>query len=198
VITTGVSLGALVIGASALFRQLRLSFRAIWKYNPPLVSGTVRVVVRSTVLEQVIGFALVLIVGALLLVALVLLAVVQWLGEHLERLSVLGEVGWLVALPPLVMLSLTFATLFRFLPPVRIPWRNIWIVAVACTIACMVAFEVLTLGYGFLTARFSAWGAVGGLLMVMLWMDVVSQILFYGAEMCKVLSDSDFWAPITT
>ena len=192
VIATWISVGALLIAATALFRQLRMSFRAIWKYKPPLVSGNVRLVMRTTVLEQAFSFALVLVVGVLLLVALVVLAIVQWLGGHLERVPWIPDVGWMVALPStLIMLVLTFAALFRFVPPVRIGWRHIGIVSVVCGIACLVAFEVLALYYAFLPSRFSAWGAIGGLLMIMLWMNVVSQILFYGAEACKVMSAAE-------
>jgi membrane protein len=198
VIATGISLGALLITASKLFQQLRLSFRAIWKYAPPLVSGTVRVAVLSTLLEKAMGFALLLIAGALLLFALALLATVQWLGGHLERLPWLGHIGWLVALPTtFAIAALTFVMLFRFLPPVRIRWRHIGIVATACALACMAATEILALYGTLFGSKFGAWGVVGGLLMIMLWMDVVSQILFYGAELCKVLSRGD-WKPAET
>jgi membrane protein len=190
VIATAISLGALLVTASALFGKLRLSFRAIWKYKPPLVSGTVRVVVLSTFFEQAISFALTLISGALLLVSLVLFAIVQWLGGYLQRLPWLTDVSRLEALmSSFVTVTLTFVMLFRFLPPVRIRWRYIWIVGVACALASLVAAEVLALYGIFFAAHFSAWGAAGGLLMIMLWMYVVSQILFYGAELCKVMSE---------
>jgi len=192
VIATAISLGALLVTASALFGKLRLSFRAIWKHRPPLVSGTVSVVVISTFLEQAISFALTLVAGALLLVSLVLFAIVQWLGGHLQQLPWLADVGRLEALmSSFATVTLTFVMLFRFLPPVRVGWRYIWIVGVACAIASLVAAEVLALYGVFFAAHFSAWGAAGGLLMIMLWMYVVSQILFYGAELCKVMSEAE-------
>src|SRR5215510_8218556 len=43
IIVTFISLGGLFLAASVLFKHLRLSFRAIWKYKPPLVSVPVRV-----------------------------------------------------------------------------------------------------------------------------------------------------------
>jgi len=128
--------------------------------------------------------------GALLLTALALIAIFQWLGTSLERLPRFGEsVTWLLALPvPLIIVTLTFAMLFRFLPPVRLRWRHIWISAVVCACGWMIAAEVLTLYGIFFADKFGAWGAIGGLLMIMLWMNVVSQVLFYGAELCKVMS----------
>jgi membrane protein len=188
-----VSLGGLLLGASFLFKQLRLSFRAIWKYTPPLASGTVRLVMLATFIEQAVSFVMVLIGGALLLVALAMIAVFQWLGQRVAGLPRVSDaVGWLLALPvPLIMVTLTFAMLLRFLPPVPLQWRHIWRVSLGCALAWMIAAEVLTL-YGVLFAdKFGAWGAIGGLLMIMLWMYVVSQILFYGAVACRVMSSGE-------
>jgi membrane protein len=41
VVATFVSLSGLLLTGSKLISHLRLSFRAIWKYAPPLVSGSV-------------------------------------------------------------------------------------------------------------------------------------------------------------
>jgi membrane protein len=193
VLASWVSLGGLLLAATALFRQLRLSFRAIWKYKPPLVSGTVRVVMLATVMEQAVAFVMVLMGGALLLVALVLIGIFQWLGGHLAGLPRIDNaIGWLLALPvPLIMVTLTFAMLFRFLPPAPLRWRHIWLVSLGCAGAWMIAAEILTLYGIFVADSFGAWGAIGGLLMIMLWMYVVSQILFYGAEVCKVMASRE-------
>lgn len=32
--------------------------------------------------------------------------------------------------------------------------------------------------------------AIGGVLMVMLWKNVISKVLFFGAEVCKVVATS--------
>ena len=193
VVASMIGLGGLLVAGSALFKQLRLSFRAIWKYNPPIVSGPMRVIVTATVIEQAMSFLMLLAGGALLLTALALIAIFQWLGTSLERLPRFGEsVTWLLALPvPLIIVTLTFAMLFRFLPPVRLRWRHIWISAVVCACGWMIAAEVLTLYGIFFADKFGAWGAIGGLLMIMLWMNVVSQVLFYGAELCKVMSSEE-------
>ena len=37
----------------------------------------------------------------------------------------------------------------------------------------------------------SAYVALGGVLIVALWMKVVSQVLFFGAEICKVVWSTD-------
>ncbi len=196
IIATVISLAGLFLAASVLFRHLRLSFRAIWKYEPPLVSGPVRVVVRATILEQVIAFVMVLGGGGLLLAALVLIAATQWLDRLLGSLPLLSQTGWLLAaLSSLVLAVITFAPMFKFLPPVPVRWRDVWLAALLCAVTWVVAGEVLALYGVFFGNSPSAYGALGGALAVMLWMNIVSQVLFFGAELCKVVATQGGGSP---
>jgi membrane protein len=181
-----VSLTGLLLAASVLFKHLRLSFRAIWKYEPPLVAGPVRVVVWATALERLIAFVMLLAAGGFLLVAFALIAATQWLGG----LAFLGwATGWLLpVLTSLVLAAITFACMFRFLPPVPIGWRDVALAAVLCAVAWVAAGELFALYGLFFSDSRSAYGALGGLLVVMLWMNVASQMLFFGAEICKVVA----------
>ena len=186
---TVISLAGLVVTASVLFQHLRISFRAIWKYEPPLVSGPVRVVVRATLLEQVVAYLIVLGGGGLLLLALALIAVTQWLGRLLSSLPLLAQTGWLLtALSSLVLATITFGAMFKILPPVRIRWRDVRLAAVLCAVVWVVAGELLALYGTFVGDGPGAYGALGALLAIMLWMNVVSQTLFFGAELCKVVA----------
>src|SRR5215510_9764243 len=60
-----VGLAGILFTSTNLFKQLRLAFRAMWHYEPVLTSGSVRAVVRTTLLEQAIAFVMVLGGGAL-------------------------------------------------------------------------------------------------------------------------------------
>ena len=190
IVMSAVSLVGLVVTASMLFRNLRLSFRAIWKYEPPLASRSVRTMVRQTFLEQAISFAMVLIAGLLLLVSLAVVSIVQWLGGIFSHVSMLTEAAeWAVALSsPLVVVMLTFALLFKFLPPVRLEWRHVVLPAAFCAVAWYIAAEIIALYGVFFGGDLTAYGALGGLLVIMVWMNVVSQLLFFGAELCKIAS----------
>ncbi|HXD99421.1 MAG TPA: YihY/virulence factor BrkB family protein, partial [Candidatus Acidoferrum sp.] len=193
IIATVLSLAGLVLAGSLLGRHLRLGFRAIWNYEPPLTSGPVRVVVRTAILERVIAFVMVLAGGALLLVALVLIAAAQWLDRVLGGVPLSGQATrWLLtALGSLIVATLTFASMLKFLPPVPIRWREVWLAALLCAVTWVVASELLALYGVFFGHSRSAYGALGGLLAVMLWMNIVSQVLFFGAELCKVVATRD-------
>jgi membrane protein len=193
IVATVVSLIGLLVTSSMLFRNLRLSFRAMWKYEPPLAAGSVRMIVQQTFLEQAISFAMVLTAGVLFLLSLAVVSVVQWLGGLLNRLPTLADsAAWALALSsPLLVVAVTFAFLFKFLPPVPVKWRHVLLPAVLCAVAWYIASEVIALYGVFFGNDVNAYGALGGLLVIMVWMNVVSQLLFFGAELCKVLAWSD-------
>lgn len=194
VLATAVSLVGLLLTASLLFGHLRITFRAVWKRAPPLASGTVRRAVLETVLEKAIAFTMVLVGGPLLLAILVLIAAVHWVGGLFGGLPLLGgAIAWVLALStPLIFVPLTFALLFKFLPPVRLQWRHVVLATALCSLAWLAGAEVLALYVVELGGKLGAYGALGGLLIGMLWMKVIAQVLFFGAEVCKVVSESPY------
>ena len=188
VVAMGASVITLLLTATALFRHLRLSFGALWKYESPLVARSALVAIRKTLTEQAKAFLMLLTAGVLLVLTLGIIAVVHWLSGVFSGLPQFRDTaGWLLALPTsLALATLTFALLFRFLPPVPLAWRHVWLASVLCGIAWIIGADLLALYAS--VGDSSPYGAVGGLLVVMLWMKFISQVLFYGAEVCKVVA----------
>ena len=187
-IATVISLAGVLLAASVLFKHLRMAFRAIWKHKPPLVSGSMSLAVQETILERVIALVMVLGGGGLLLIALALLLAAKRLNRLLDSLALHGQTtGWFITTTSsLIITAIAFALLFKFLPPIVIRWRDVWLATLLCSITCVAAGEFLSL-YGFFFEKNpNAYGAIGGLLAVLLWMNVVSQVLFFGGELCKV------------
>ena len=60
----------------------------------------------------------------------------------------------------------------------------------ATRLAATGGVELLSLYGRYVSDHPSAYGTLGGVLIVMLWMNVVSQMLFFGAEICKAV----FWS----
>ena len=187
-IATVISLAGVLLAASVLFKHLRMAFRAIWKHKPPLVSGSMSVAVKETILERVIALVMVLGGGGLLLIALALLLAAKRLNRLLDSLALHGQTtGWFITTTgSLIITAIAFALLFKFLPPIVIRWRDVWLATLLCSMTCVAAGEFLSL-YGFFFEKNpNAYGAIGGLLAVLLWMNIVSQVLFFGGELCKV------------
>src|SRR5262249_50644949 len=89
-----------------------------------------------------------------------------------------------------IVFTLTFALLFKFLPPVRLRWRHVWLAAVLCATAWIVSTELLAL-YGAYFGSLTVPGALGALLAITVWLNLVSQVVFYGAELCKVVASRE-------
>ena len=90
-----VGLAGIAFTSAKLFKHLRQAFRAIWRYEPVLTSGSVGTVVRTAILEQTIALVMLLSGGALLLAAVVLVASTRWVTIGSSRSSAIfrGSVG---------------------------------------------------------------------------------------------------------
>jgi membrane protein len=185
---TLVGVGGLLLTSTALFAHLRMTFRAIWKQAPPLAAGSVLGALRAKFAERFIAFGIMVSGGMLLLATLVTIGVLQWLSRLPGELAVIGDtLGWLLPLAgSLLVAPLTFALLLWTLPPTRLRWSDVRLAAVLCGLTWIFGAEVVAVYAGYAASRWSAYGAVGGILMVMLWMHAMSKVLFFGAELSKV------------
>ena len=189
IMATVISLIGLLVTASKLFAHLRMTFRAIWKHAPPLVSGSLFLVLRATFLEKAVAYVIVILGGAFFLTALLMMTVIQWMTRYLNQIGLVDTAAATLAgiAGPIVIVAITFALLYLALPPVRLRWRHVWLATVLSTAGWIISAEALVFFGGLLGQSKSAPGAFGGLLALMLWMNVVCQLLFYGAELCKVV-----------
>src|SRR5262245_30804343 len=190
VVATVISLVGLLAGASVLFHELRVSFQNIWKHQEPTESGPLPLVyVKRTFREHVFAFAMMGMAGMLVIGAFALFAAVQWLSGIFGNAAIAhNAIGSIIALlGSFIVFTITFALLFKFLPPVQLRWRHVWLAAVLCATAWIVSTELLAL-YGAYFGSLTVPGALGSLLAITVWLNLVSQVVFYGAELCKVVA----------
>ena len=178
----------LLLTSSALFGHLRMTFRAIWKQVPPLASGSLLHALRMKLTERAIAFGIMFGGGAVLLALLAIIGALQWLAALPGELTLLGDtLGWLLPLlGSLVIAPLIFALLLRALPPAPVNWRDVRLAALLLGLTWIFGAEVLAVYAAHAAKKWSAYGAIGGILMLMLWMHALSKMLFFGAELSKV------------
>lgn len=196
---TAFSLVGVTASASVLFRHLRLSFRAIWHVEPVRVSGSLRAVVQTMLREYATAYVIALSGGGLLLLALAAVSITQWLGGLLTFPGLPPAPAWLITLPNAVLtVGLAFALLLKYLPPVRLQWRDVWLASALCTVAWLIAAEAVVLAGAVLGHEPTATGVLGSLFVAMLWINLVSQLLFFGAEISKVVARQRVAAPMAS
>jgi membrane protein len=181
----GSLLGAamLLFGATGLFGQLQDALDTIWEVEPKPGRG-----VWGVARDRFLSFSMVLGVAFLLLVSLIVSAALSALGGLLGEwhVSVLGQVA--DAVVSLVVITLLFAMIFRFLPDVRVAWRDVWLGATLTAVLFIAGKFAIGLYLGS-TGAASAYGAVGSLAVLLIWLYYSAQIFLFGAELTQVCAN---------
>lgn len=181
--TTMIGLIVLLVGASGVFAELQDSLNIIW--DAPIREHPWRALVR----ERLLSFAMVFVLGFLMLVSLVLSAGIALVGARMKGWAPGFDMIWEGAnsLVSFLVITLLFAAIYRFLPDVRIAWRDVWTGALL-TSALFILGKYLLGVYIAHSAFASVYGAVGSLVIILVWVFYSAQIFFFGAEFTCVFA----------
>jgi membrane protein len=186
VISTILSVITLLFGATGVFYQVQQILNKIWEVKPKPKQKVFLKLVR----DRLFSFGLIIVVGFLLLVSLVLSAALsafsEWFSAYItDSVPILFSI--LDVLLSAGVVTLLFAAIFKFLPDVKIPWKDVWPGALLTAVLFAVAKFALGFYFG-KSDPTSAYGAAGTVILIMLWVSYAGLILFYGAEFTKVYS----------
>jgi len=181
-IATIIGVALALFGASGVFGQLQDALNTIWGVKAKPTRG-----IWGFLRSRFLSFAMVAGICFLLLVSLAIEALLKGFSHYVQ--SVLPG-GLVVALAVYLIFDfavvvLLFAMIFKFLPDVKIPWRDVWIGAVMTAILFGIGKWLLGLYLGSGAAG-SAYGAASSLITLLLWVYYSSQILLFGAEFTQV------------
>jgi len=182
-IPTVIGLGTLFISATLAFTALQDSLNKIWKVSLKAKSG-----ILAVVINRVLSFAMVVGIGFLLLVSMVVHAVLNKLSELIDQLLENYSIYLIELLEFAIsfsVITLLFAMIFKFLPDVKIRWKNVWLGAVITSILFSIGKYLISwqIGNSDLT---NTYGAAASIVTIMLWINYSSLILFIGAEFIYV------------
>lgn len=186
----GLSLGLgvlmLLIGASTVFQQLHVALNRIWEVEAKPGRGTLLPFLR----QRLLSFAMVLAIGFLLLVSLLLSAGLAALSEWLEGPREELAFAWqgVNAAASLLVITLLFAMLFKFLPDARISWRHVWVGAALTAVLFTLGKQLIGAYLGSASVG-SSFGAAGSVVVLTVWVYYASLILFLGAKITRVHAD---------
>jgi len=174
-----------LFGASGVFGQLQDALNTIWGVNAKPGGG-----IWGFLRSRFLSFTMIGGVCFLLLVSLTLESVLKAFSHYVQ--SVLPG-GIVIAMSVYLIFDfgvivLLFAMIFKFLPDVKIQWRDVWIGAVMTAVLFGVGKWALGFYLGSGTAG-SAYGAASSLITLLLWVYYSSQILLFGAEFTQVYAE---------
>jgi len=182
-VATVVGVVMLLFGAMGLFGQLQDALNTIWGVQPKPGRG-----VMGIVRDRFLSFSMVLGTAFLLLVSLVVSAGLSVVGKAFGEWG-LGVVGQCLNLAiSVVVISVLFAMIYRFLPDAKIVWKDVWFGA-AITAVLFTIGKYLIGVYLAQAGTASAYGAAGSLAVLLIWLYYSSQIFLFGAELTKVYAN---------
>jgi membrane protein len=174
-----------LFGASGVFGQLQDALNTIWGVKAKPGAG-----LWSFLRARFLSFAMVAGVCFLLLVSLTIESVLRGLSAYLQNLLPGGHVlaFLLFLIFDIGVVIVLFAGIFRYLPDVKIAWRDVWIGASLTALLFVIGKFILSLYLGSGAAG-SAYGAASSLITLLLWVYYSAQILLFGAEFTQVYAN---------
>jgi membrane protein len=177
---TTLGVGILLFFATSVFDAMRTAFNKI------AVEATEDSLGRSIwklLRIRFIAFAMLISISFILLVSMVLHTLIARIGDLL--LDWIGEAATIIVAFDFVVLELAtttllFALYFRYLPDIRLKWKDIWLGA-CLTAGFLIAGKSL-IGYFVSNSTVAdLYDAAGSLLVLMLWVYYSAAILLFGA-----------------
>jgi membrane protein len=177
------SLLTLIWGASNVFVELQDSLNTVWGVELKPRKRGIKVFIR----ERLLSFSMILVIGFLLLVSLILSAIISalggFLGELLPGMAFIWEVVNFVL--SFVVTVVLFALIYKVLPDAKFAWADVWMGATVTALLFTVGKWLLGLYLANQTLS-SAYGAVGSLVVLLIWVYYSAQIFFFGAEFTQI------------
>ena len=188
--TTLFSTVILIYGATNLFSQLRDALNTMWHVRPKR-RGHILGSLLEIAWDRLLSAAMVLSLGILLLATLAVSAGLTALGGWLKGYvspdtSFSFEGGNL--LEGIGFTTVLFALMFKLLPDVKITWRVVWVGAVVTALLFNLGAFLIGLYFGY--GAYSALGAAGSLILLMIWIAYSAQIIFFGAKFALVYASA--------
>lgn len=185
IIATVVGIVLLILGASGVFGQLKDALNTIWEVKLKPGQG-----IMATLKDRFLSFTMVLGTGFLLLVSFVVSALVAALGDWINKYLPGGQiVGYAVNLLLLLaVITAMFALLFKYLPDVKIAWKDVWLGAFITALLFAIGQLVLSLYLSFANVG-SAFGAAASLVVLLVWIYYSALIFLFGAEFTQVYTN---------
>ncbi len=183
IVAAVIAFAVLLFGASGVFAELQGALDTVWKLPGRRSNGGILEVVK----DRLLSFTLVCGAAFLLLVSLVVTAFLAGINGVVA--------GWLPGMDILaqmvnfvinfVLTAALFAMMFKWLPDIRLAWRDVWIGAAATAALFSIGRYLIGLYLG-RAAVGSTYGAAGAFVVLLVWIYYSTQILLFGAELTFV------------
>jgi membrane protein len=181
VIATIIGIITLLIGSSSIFGELQSALNLIWD-APPRGKQHLGTILR----RRFLSFAMVLVIGFLLLVSLVVSALLSGLqnsfGGFISSPFIAQSINVLLSI---IVTTSLFSLIYKVLPDVKIAWKDVGVGAFVTALLFAVGKQLIGLYLGNSTLA-STYGAAGSFAVMLVWIYYSAQLILLGAEFTQV------------
>lgn len=177
----------LLLGASSMFIEIQDSLNIIWRVKAKPKKGWLKLLQN-----RFLSFSLIISLGFLLLVSLIVNLLIKALSTRIEHflpfitVTLFDLINLAVTL---LVIATLFGIIFKFLPDVKIKWKDVRSGAIFTALLFMLGQYLIGL-YIQYTAQGSAYGAAGSIVVILVWIYYTSAILYIGAEFTQVYAEA--------
>ena len=187
-----VSLLLLLYAATNLFVSLQDALNTIFDVEPKPNRG-----ITGIIKDRALSFLMILLIGGFILASILFSTAVSAVGSHLPGNPLLHSAFLYVGGFGLstFLFTIVFAAMFKILPDIKIAWSDTLVGAALTSIIFNLARIGLSLYLG-RTSTTGPFGAAGSLVLIMLFINYSTQILFLGAEFTQIWATPRWAHPI--
>jgi membrane protein len=168
-----------IVSVGGVFSEVQQAMNRVWKLKPRPGQAMIAFIRARLMSVVVLGLAAVVLLASLF--------VAGWLDKHTEQFGAGAKVlAWGIDLvATLIALTLILAMVFRTVPDAEIEWRTTVVGAIITAVLFAAGKYGLTLYFKYGTPT-SAFGAVGSLAAILIWIYYSAQIVLFGAVFTQV------------
>ena len=171
----------MLFGSSFVVVMLKEAINTMWGARQ--YSSGIIIAIKDRLISCIVVLLFTFISLLLMISSSLLAAIKLYLSNSVPIPMILFQAGDIII--SLLILTLIFAVLYKYLPDVIVSWRDVWVGAVVTALLFTVG-KFLLGSYIGRSSISSAYGAAGSLVMVLLWVYYSAQIIFVGAEFTQV------------
>ncbi|SEL28269.1 YihY/virulence factor BrkB family protein [Parapedobacter koreensis] len=181
-----IGIGTLLLGATTVFGDMQHSINKIWEIKPKPKRGWVKLIT-----DRLLSSSLVLSLGFLLIVSLIINGLLVIFMDYVRRLFSDLAVYLSLTIETItnfVVISILFGVIFKFLPDVRIQWKDVKAGAFFTAILFMIGRFIIGF-YIQTTGPESTYGAAASVIVLLLWVYYTAAILYIGASFTRAYAE---------
>ncbi len=184
---TVVGLSILAFSASSVFTIIQSSLNTIWGVRPKPKKGILKLVKN-----RILSFLMVLFLGMLVLLS-IFIDLFMTVFRDMLVLILPGALSTIVplmsAIISFLILAIAFAFIFKVLPDVRVPWKDVAVGALVTTLLFTIGKYLI--GIYLSTSNFNTtYGAAGSIVLILIWVNYSAMIMLLGVEFTQAYAQA--------